>query len=304
MQTWRLLGIILFIGGLAQAVSAQEAVRNPFEILSRLSKSLRTEAVSTPSSDSAANPFDMAPHRQPGVSSGISESMERSFRPLEALPRGKALSTTFLFWLMVVLVGFLSFSVATKRNVALKAWRGFLNESALTLAQKEAAGFLGSTPYFLLYASFLLNAGVFIFLIARFFNPKLFDNIGFLLISMLMSGVLFLFKHVFLNVVGWLYPVAAEVRRYNFLILVFNCVLGLFLVPFNFLVAFVQEYEGFLVFWALGLAFVFYTYRSLRAASIGRKFLNDHLFHFLLYLCTAEIAPVFILIKLAMLAAK
>lgn len=289
------------------AAPAQERAANPFEILSRLPKSVSAAATAAPLAAPAgtdANPFDVVAHREPGAARGISESMERSFRPLEALPRGKALSTTFLFWLMVVLVGFLSFSVATKRNVALKAWRGFLNENSLTLAQKEAFGFLGSTPYFLLYASFLLNAGVFIFLVARFFDPKLFDNAGFLTISLLAAGVLFLFKHVFLNLLGWLYPVAAEVRRYNFLVLIFNCVLGLFLVPFNFLIAFVKEYEAFLVFWALGLAFIFYVYRSLRAAAIGRKFLSDHLFHFLLYLCTAEIAPVFVLIKLAILAAK
>ncbi|MCK6690957.1 MAG: DUF4271 domain-containing protein [Thermoanaerobaculia bacterium] len=283
-------------------VFGQEVRVNPFEITARLPKSIQL-AVTEPAKPgtSVANPFDVVPHRLPGASSGISQSIETSFSPLEALPRGKPLSSLFLFWLLVALVAFLSFAIASKRSVVVKAWRGFLNDSALSVAQKEASGFLGSTPYFLLNASFLLNAGVFIFLIARFFNPRDLNNLGFLGVSILLSCILFLSKHIFLAFIGWLYPVSSEVRQYNFLILIFNCVLGLFLIPFNFLVAFVQQYSGFLVFWALGLALVFYAYRSLRAASIGRKFLSDNLFHFLLYLCTVEIAPVFILIKLAML---
>ena len=285
---------------------AQRATNlNPFDITARLPKSHRSAAPETVKPDtSAANPFDVVPHRAPGASSGISQSIETTFSPLAALPRGDALSNIFLFWLLVGLVAFLSFSIASKRSVVIKAWRGFLNDSALSVAQKEASGFLGSTPYFLLYASFLLNAGAFIFLIARFFNPREFNNLGFLGVCMLLSCFLFLSKHVFLTFIGWLFPVSAEVRQYNFLILIFNCVLGLFLIPFNFLVAFVQKYSGFLVFWALGLALIFYAYRSLRAATIGRKFLSGNLFHFLLYLCTVEIAPVFILIKLAMLTSK
>ncbi|MCC6459930.1 MAG: DUF4271 domain-containing protein [Saprospiraceae bacterium] len=295
---------LFFFGGVCLGLSAQEIRLNPFDLLGRLPKGVAAAALPALPADSVYNPFNVVSHRTPGASRGISASMESTFRPLEILPHGDAISTTFLFWLLVALVAFLSFSVATKRNVVVKAWRGFLNESSLTLAQREAAGPMGSAPYFLLYVSFLLNAGAFIFLIARFFSPKMFNNFGFLAICMLSSFGLFLSKHVLLRLVNWLFPVDAEVRRYNFLIIIFNCVLGLFLVPFNFLVAFAQAYQGFLVFWTLGLAAVFYAYRSLRATAIGQKFFSGHLFHFLLYLCTIEIAPVIILIKLAMLASK
>lgn len=287
-------------------LQAQGSKLNPFDISARLPKGLRAAVNQPPRADSglAANPFDVVPHRLPGASSAISQSIENAFSPLEVLPRGNALSDIFLFWLLVGLVTFLTLSIAGNRSVVIKAWRGFLNDSALSVAQKEAAGFLGSTPYFLLYGNFLLNAGAFIFLIARFFNPREFNNLGFLAVCMLLACLLFLSKHILLALVGWLYPVSNEVRQYNFLIIIFNCVLGLFLVPFNFLVAFVERYGGFLVFWTLGLAFVFYAYRSFRAATIGRKFLSGHTFHFLLYLCTVEIVPVFILVKLAMLASQ
>lgn len=83
--------------------------------------------------------------------------------------------------------------------------------------------------------------------------------------------------------------------------IIFNCVLGLFLVPFNFMIALGAEsfYQGLLVFWVLGLVSIFYIYRTLRALNIGSKFLAGDQFHFLLYLCTVEVAPILLLTKFA-----
>ena len=300
---------LLFFCLLAASLGAQAPGINPFDITGRLPKSMQEAALAALNnpegiSASLSNPFNIVPHQSPGAARGISESIEMDFRPMEVLPTGDALSDNFVFWLLVALLAFLSFAIASTRNIVVKAWRGFLNENALSIAQKEATGLTGSTPYYLLYLSFLLNAGAFIFLIARHFDQKTFNNLGFLIICMMLSAGMFLSKHFLLNTVSWLFPVAKQVRRYNFLILIFNCVLGLFLVPFNFLVAFVQTYGDFMVYWTLALAGIFYFYRTLRALVIGQKFLRGHLFHFLLYLCSVEIAPVAILIKLTMLASN
>ena len=299
-QLWR--SYFVFFVALASSASAQQTGVNPFEIVARLPESIRAKAMVSADvpPDIALNPFNVVPHQSPGAAPAMSASM--TFEPLDVLPTGATLSDTTVFWILMLLLAFLTFSIATKRGIVSKAWRGFLNDNALSIAQKEATGLVGSTPYYLLYSSFLLNAGMFIFLIARHFNPKTFNNISFLFLCLLVAGLLFLSKHILLNILGQLYPVATEVRRYNFLILIFNCVLGLFLVPFNFLIGFAKLYGDFLVFWTLALAGIFYLYRSMRAAAIGRKFLPGNLFHFLLYLCTAEIAPAAVLIKLAMLA--
>lgn len=293
------LPVLIFVV-LASVVAAQPTGINPFDIAARLPEQVRMKVVADIPLDIALNPFNVVPHQPPGSVPGTSASL--TFQPMEVLPTGATLPNAAVFWILVFLLAFLAFSVATKRGIVMKAWRGFLNDNALTIAQKEAAGLVGSTPYYLLYGSFLLNAGMFIFLIARHFNPKTFNNLGFLLISLLLAGGMFLSKHILLGVLGQLYPVAAEVRRYNFLILIFNCVLGLFLVPFNFLIGFSKAYGDFMVFWTLALAGIFYLYRAVRAAAIGRKFLPGNLFHFLLYLCTVEIAPAAVLVKFAMLA--
>jgi len=271
----------------------QSAV-NPFELRFRLN------TASVTGDTGPLNPFDVVPHRVPGATKSLSENKTEGFRPFSVLPRGGGLPSSALFWVLVSMVGFLSFSVAANRAVVSRAWRGFLSDNALTLIQREASGFVGSTPYYLLYASFVLNAGLFIFLVTRFFRKDTFNNLPFLLMCVGASASVFLAKHLLLRILAWLFPVRDEVRRYNFLIIVFNCVLGLFLLPCNLLLAFTPDYQALLVFWMLGLVFVFYTYRAMRSTAIGGKFLAVSQFHFLLYLCTVEIAPVLFVIKLAM----
>ena len=287
------LGIFWFI--LAASVSSQN-VANPFELRYRLPK-----GAASGGKIAAVNPFDVLSHRVPGAAKGLGENTTPPFQPFSILPRGDGMSNRFLFWTLVVMFSFLTFAIAFKRGVVSKAWRGFLNDNALTFAQREASGLVGSTPYYLLYVSFLLNAGMFIFLVIQYFGRGSYNNVRFLALCLLGAAFIFLFKHFMLRMTGWLFPVQNEVRRYNFLIIIFNCVLGLFLVPFNLMLAFANgDYKGLLVFWTLGLVAIFYVYRALRSSGIGLKILANNQFHFLLYLCTVEVAPVLLLIKLAL----
>jgi len=287
-----LLGFFCLI--LAAPGSGQNAA-NPFELRYRLPKESAAGGRTA-----AMNPFDVLPHRVPGAAKGLGENTTQAFRPFSILPRGGGLSNYFLFWMLVGMFSFLTFSIAFKRGVVAKAWRGFSIDNALSLAQREASGLVGITPYYLLYVSFVLNAGLFLFLVIRYFKKDTFNNISFLLLCLVGAAGIFLFKHFVLQLVGWLFPVHNEVRRYNFLIIIFNCVLGLFLVPFNLMLAFATDYKGLLVFWTLGLGAIFYVYRALRSFTISLKILANDQFHFLLYLCTVEVAPVLLLIKLVL----
>lgn len=285
---------------LLPALGGSQDAGNPFELIYRLPK---TALAGVPGTDLPVNPFDVMPHRAPGVTEGMAENATEAFNPFAVLPRGGGLPNGALFTVLISMMAMLTFSVASNRSAVAKAWRGFLNDNSLNLAQREASGLVGSTPYYMLYVNFLLNAGVFIFLVTRIFQEQNFNNLPFLLICIGGAVFAFLFKHVMVNGVSYLFSTEQESRRYNFLIIIFNCVLGLFLVPFNFLIAFSAkgDYQVLLAFWMLGLVTIFYAYRALRSASIGSKILSSSPFHFLLYLCTVEIAPVLLLVKLAIM---
>lgn len=290
---------LIFLG-FCTLLQSQNAA-NPFELLHRLPKEvLAAEGISLP----LANPFDVVSHQAPLSAETFAEYKPIAFNPFSVLPRGGGLSGGVMALLLLAAFAFLTFSVASNRTAVGKAWGGFLNDNGFAVAQREAAGFVGNTPYFLLYGNFLFNAGIFTFLVTRVFQQEAFNNLPFLLICLIGAAVVFLFKHLLLRIIGTLFPFEVEVRKYNFLIVIFNCVLGLFLVPFNLFIAFSAKagsQQLLLVSWMLGLVAIFYAYRSLRASSIGAKFLTQSPIHFLLYFCTVEIAPVLLLVKLALI---
>ncbi len=291
--------LLLLFAFLPNALPAQRASPNPFDIEARLPRrNSSSEAVTAPDV-LAANPFNVVPHRRPERTKEADKPMEKPAvkQITDRSVLGPPLAEHQIFWLLIGLMAFLAFSVASRRDVLAKAWRAFLNDNALSVALRDADSFIGSRPYYLLYASFFLNAGVFIFLITRHFAPERFNHIGFLLLCLVATPLLFIGKHALLYGIGSIFPLKEEMRRYGFLVMLFNCVLGLFLLPFNFLLAYQRPYSGFLVFWLLALAAIFYIYRYLRAATIARKFLPRHLFHFLLYLCSVELAPVLVLVR-------
>jgi hypothetical protein len=280
-----------------QALPAQPD--NPFELRFRL-----PDAPEAGVNTLLGNPFDVVPHREPGVSKALLDELPENQKPVFSLPAGNSLSDLSLFFILLAVLTFLAFTVAANRTAALKAWRSLLNDNALVIAQRESAGQAGNTPYYALYVNFLLNAGLFVFLIVQSQTGSHYKNFGFLGLCFLFVAAVFLIKHLLLRLVGWLLSVEQDILRYNFLIIAFNCVLGLFLLPFNFLIPFLNDYKDFLVFWAIGLAILFYSYRALRAFSVASKFLAGNQFHFLLYLCTVEIAPVAILVKLVLLQTR
>lgn len=291
---------MLLFAHLLVVLHAQRASLNPFDIEARLPQRVGGEGGASVPLEVAVNPFNVVPHQRPNITNRPAPSL--AVEPVQAITSksvlGPPLTEKQIFWLLIALLAFLAFSVASKRDIVVKVWQAFLNDSALSTALRDASGLIGSTPYYLLYASFFLNAGVFIFLIARHFSPSGFNHVGFLVLCLLVTPLLFAGKHTLVYLVGEIFPLKAEMRRYNFLIMLFNCVLGLFLLPFNFLLAKQQPYSGFLVFWLLALAVIFYLYRYVRASAIAAKFLPQHLFHFLVYLCSVEIAPVAMLVKL------
>lgn len=284
----------------SSTIVAQSA--NPFELIHRLPRVTVAPDGQTVVA-APRNPFDIVVHRAPGQTEALGVNKTTRFRPFAVLPTGGGLSGGTLFGVLAVIFTILTLSIAANRGAVEKAWRGFLNESSLTLAQRDASGFVGSTPYYLLYLNFLLNAGVFLFLITRFFRRETYNNFWFLIFCIIVTSIFFLSKHLMVKIMAQITPIEKDLRRYQFLMLIFNCVLGLFLLPFNLVIAFGTDtgYYGFLVFWTLALVAIFFGYRAFRALPIGLKFLGENTFHFLLYLCTVEIAPLVLVVKMATL---
>jgi len=118
------------------------------------------------------------------------------------------------------------------------------------------------------------------------------------LICMAFVAAVMLAKHLLMQVIGWIMPFDKELSLYGYMMAVFNQVIGIVLLPFIIVAAFAPDpFKKIALFGGVGAILLIYLYRSIRGVMIGERFMALHKFHFFLYLCTVEIAPLLILVK-------
>ena len=273
---------------------------NPFDLSPRLS--LPDVEEDTATAPGTGNPFDLvAPSK---ASAPSKPAVKPSARPEESAKAPAPLQNTYRTFLLItniLLLLLLTILLTIFRGQASKAYRAFLNDNLLSQLQREReAG--GGLPYYFFYGFFMINAGFFVFLLARYYGLS-FSNNDWVGLLYSIGGVagLFLAKHLLLGFLAFVFPIGKEVHLYSFTIIVFSIMLGFFLVIVNLLLSYSPEDTTQLVLYGAyaGIAAT-YLFRSLRGLFIGNRFLLFHKFHFLLYICTVEIAPVLVLAKLVL----
>jgi len=109
----------------------------------------------------------------------------------------------------------------------------------------------------------------------------------------------FIFKIILINLVGLIFQTSKETYEYLTNYIIFLMVLGLSLFPFVFF----QEYatpviSRLFLYIVLGIFVIITIYRILRGFLIGLKSERYNLYYLFLYLCTVEILPFMISVKL------
>jgi hypothetical protein len=202
------------------------------------------------------------------------------------------------FFLLIGLLLLLAIFLTFLRPFAIKAMGALGTENLFNFLYREMTG-RGILPYLLLYLFSIIQLGVFLYLSLPLFSEQLklvvkLDFFFFLALPILILAV----KHVLLTFIGFIFPVKKEMDRYQFLMVVAVISMGLILSPMNIFSPFLNDYWGrILIYGALILIGAIWAYHYFRGLSIGVRFIGSHLFHFLLYICTVEIAPVLFLVK-------
>lgn len=290
--------MIVICGGIADTLKAQ-STGNPFDIKPRLGK--MPESTGPAEADEpTGNPFDIiAPDETDTLPVGNGPRIElggpdvlKAPEPLEGFIMGLML---FSFLLLAILVTLF-------RPYFQKVVRAIGNDNMLSQAHREYQQ--GQQfPYIVLYVTFMINAGIFLFLLLRrLFDPGLaYRNWIMLLLCIAGVAAVFLFKHLLLFFIGRVFPVRKEINVYGFTIMVFSIFIGIALFVGNVAMGLAAENLLKPILWAVvGFVGLIYLIRSFRGLLIGSRFIPLHIFHFLLYICTAEIAPVAVVVKLVM----
>jgi hypothetical protein len=111
-------------------------------------------------------------------------------------------------------------------------------------------------------------------------------------------SVIYFVKFLGLKVIGWIFNLREAADSYIFIVFVINKVIGVFLLPFVVMLAFMtgMGYQVALILSWFGLAGLI-LYRYILAYAAVRNKVRFNLFHFLLYLIAFEIAPLLLIYK-------
>lgn len=178
----------------------------------------------------------------------------------------------------------------------------FLNP---TLSQRQLKDQLSQTPLpsLLLNIFFTISTGTFIFLLLKSNAYFEVSNPVFLIpIFILLIALVYLVKYVFLKLSTWLFGFEELLNNYIFTLFLINKVIGILLLPFILLIAFAPSaWAVTAINCSLILISCLLIYRYIRAYSLIRHHISFSKFHFFLYLCGFEIAPVLVLGKLVLI---
>ncbi len=208
-------------------------------------------------------------------------------------------SQNFLFVTISILLLFLTILVVMNRGLLANLYRAIFSDSYLKMVYRFQNN-SQTLSYGLFYLLFFLNAGLFLLLLLKHFKLSFFNSDILLFFACVGVMVLIYFvRHTVLKLIGLVFPVQKEVNYFNFTILAFNIFLGITLLPINGLISFSNEkISDFCLYAGVILIGLMYCVRQLRGMFLAANYLTYQKFHFFIYLCTVEIAPVLILARI------
>jgi hypothetical protein len=170
-----------------------------------------------------------------------------------------------------------------------------------TIKQKQIREQLMQTPLpsLLLNGLFVISGGMYVALLLQHFDHMPVNNFWLLSVYCgLGLTAMYLVKFLGLKVAGWLFNISTVADAYIFVVFIINKVIGIFLLPFLVLLSFVDgdAYTVVLVLSWCGIG-ILIVYRLLLTYASIRNQVRFNPFHFFLYLCAFEIAPLLLVYK-------
>lgn len=247
------------------------------------------------------NPFDILRGAKMPIDSSVTTTQTMSPRVNNDAPsllNKNTYSKNFLFWVFLILLVLTSLVISNARTAVQNAYQALLSDSSLRQIYREQLGW-GNISQLALYGLFWLNAGLFIFLMSYRFMVKLpFSQFATLMLCIGGVSLAFIIKHAILYVIAAIFPINKDIKLYNYIIITGGILLSLILLPLNIFIAYSPEpLSEIFMYTAFGMILLVYIIRSLRSLSVATPYMMNDQFHFLLYLCAVEIAPIMILAK-------
>jgi hypothetical protein len=205
----------------------------------------------------------------------------------------------WLFYLLLFLAALVVFVKSFYARFFIELWKSYFNfNNAIQMMRQQDISF--SIPGILLSINFYMAMAILFFLQIHRQQSNIVKN-QWLIIPVLLIGIVgYVFFRFFLyRFSAFLFSRKNEIQTVAFLDLMQVEFLGIILVPINLVLAFGSPTILNAV-WLIcyGLLSAMLIYRTVIAWRIGGGLLLGNFFHFILYICTVEIAPIMILLKI------
>lgn len=171
-----------------------------------------------------------------------------------------------------------------------------------TLKQRQIKEQLIQTPFpsLVFNVFFVASAGLYANFLLHHYQFTPFINFWLMYLYCCIGlSVIYLVKFIGLKVSGWLFNMQQAAEAYIFIVFIINKVIGISLLPFLILFAFTDGaiYDISLILSWCCIAGLF-LYRFILGYAAIHNEVRFNLFHFFLYLCAFEIAPLLLIYKL------
>lgn len=202
-------------------------------------------------------------------------------------------------WIHLIL--FISFTMLVflrvfdfRRLIALV--QGFARASSVAVMYREESALSSRVSVFLIL-NYLLMASLFIWQTSGVFFIGYPAPISILWIAIALVGV-YAVKIIAVRILGFIFEMREAAQEYMYNIVLFNKTIGLILFPVTLCLAYARQLPaewlavGGLIAWGIVLL-----YRFVRLAWIGLSERGVSILYIILYLCTLEILPFVVIVK-------
>jgi hypothetical protein len=302
LRKTHLVSLLLLLGNLGFG----QSTTNPFELRPRLPEPTEVAPVMAADEPRLVNPFELRPRLESRIPDSAPPAIQVALRPdkstaatVDRLPTGNEAIGGPLFLVNALILLLTTLLLIVSKRYVGRITRGLWNEEIMRgLYRDRTAGYFGQ--FLAGYSLYLMSASLFVYLLGRYgglIEGDLFWQ-PLAQIGAAVTGLIVL-RHLVLSIMGHIFPLQAETSQYSFCIMIFGIAAGLLLIPANLLIAYAPaELTSTAVYGTLGVLGTGYLLRALWGLRIAGPYLFNRFFHFLLYLCAVEIAPVLVLYKL------
>lgn len=210
----------------------------------------------------------------------------------------KAEDQDLIFYLLSAIIFFFGIIRTTYSKYFTNMFRVFFN-SSLRQSQLSDQLLQAKLPSLYFNLLFFVAGGMYVYFLLHRVGVVA-ENLNLVFLGLCIAGfsIIYTLKYLTLKLMGWLTGYNDEANTYIFIVFLINKIVGICLIPIVAIIAFSQNTvaEWVIIFSALLIALLMLM-RYFRSYGLLQHRLSVSRFHFMLYIFSLEILPLFLMYK-------